>query len=300
MRFSGIIAPLAAIAASFVSAAPSPIVVDKKMPSVRYIDGVQLAPDAHVLHDDGSKLFARASANDLINFGGPVLKNVEVTMLLWGTVAYGTDLAGFYEGVTNSIHFDMLSQYSGIGRGSYKGSITLTGQPSSTSLTDETDIQNYLRRLVAAGTLKPTANSYFPIHLAPGISVTRDGMKTCSLICAYHGAIDISDISPIKYLFYGVVPDQGGACDGLCGKAPSQFGSTCAIASQQLVSATTDPVFGLSFSRDLGFPMAWYNRNRGEIGSICDGQLGTVTGGNGVTYIVQKEWSNKNSACVLK
>jgi hypothetical protein len=44
-------------------------------------------------------------------------------------------------------------------------------------------------------------------------------------------------------------------------------------------------------------PLAWYNKTYGEIGDICNGQQGTVTGTDGVTYTVQKEWSNSKAAC---
>ncbi|KAI9365345.1 hypothetical protein DFJ73DRAFT_918515 [Zopfochytrium polystomum] len=301
MQITALLASLALVAASFVSAAPSPVVVDKKIPGVRYKDGIQFAPDAHVLAPapaEANHLEARASSKTLSYFGGPVIKNVEVTMLLWGAASFASDLAGFYTGVVQSTYYDMLSQYSGIGRGSYKGSITLTGLPSKKSLTDETDIQNYLRSLVKAGTIKPNANSYYPIHFASGYSITQGGQGSCQVFCAYHGTIDISDISSTKYLYYGVMPDQSGACAGGCGSASTVFQNLCSVSSHELVEATTDPAVGVATT--ISSPLAWYNQANGEIGDICNAQQGTVVGGNGVTYTVQKEWSNKDSACVLK
>ncbi|KAI9365367.1 hypothetical protein DFJ73DRAFT_918570 [Zopfochytrium polystomum] len=280
MQITALLASLALVAASFVSAAPSTVVVDKKIPGANHLE-------------------ARASSKTLTYYGGPVLKNVEVTILLWGAASYATDLAGFYAGVVQSTYYDMLSQYSGIGRGSYKGTITLTGLPSKKSLTDETDIQNYLRSLVKAGTLKPNANSYYPIHFASGYSITQGGQGSCQVFCAYHGTIDISDIySGTKYLFYGVLPDQGGACAGGCGSASTVFANLCSVSSHELVEATTDPAVGVATT--YAAPLAWYNQANGEIGDICNAQQGTVAGGNGKTYTVQKEWSNKASACVLK
>ncbi|KAI9365352.1 hypothetical protein DFJ73DRAFT_792303 [Zopfochytrium polystomum] len=301
MQITALLASFALIAASFVSAAPSPIVVDKKIPGVRYKDGIQFAPDAHILGapSNSSRLQARASSKTLTYYGGPVLKNVEVTILLWGAASYASDLAGFYAGVVQSTYYDMLSQYSSIGRGSYKGTITLTGLPSKKSLTDETDIQNYLRSLVTAGTIQPNANSYYPIHFASGYSITQAGSGSCQVFCAYHGTIDISDIySGTKYLFYGVLPDQGGACAGGCGSASTVFANLCSVSSHELVEATTDPAVGVATT--YAAPLAWYNQANGEIGDICNAQQGTVTVASGVTYTVQKEWSNKASACSLK
>ncbi|KAI9363867.1 hypothetical protein DFJ73DRAFT_809864 [Zopfochytrium polystomum] len=221
-------------------------------------------------------------------------------MLLWGNAAYASDLEGFYAGVTNSALYDMLGQYytstQNIGRGSFLKTITLTGLPSSSSL-DDSDIQTYLRGLVSKGTIKPNANSYYPIHFASGYSITQGGQGSCQAFCAYHGTIDISDISSTQYLYYGVMPDQGGACAGGCGSASSAFANLCSVSSHELVEATTDPAVGIGSS--VAYPLAWYNTAQGEIGDICNAQQGTILGGNGKTYTVQKEYSNNAGACVI-
>jgi hypothetical protein len=49
----------------------------------------------------------------------------------------------------------------------------------------------------------------------------------------------------------------------------------------------------------IGAPLAWYDPNNGEIGDICNAQQGSIVGGNGVTYTVQKEWSNAKGACIV-
>ncbi|KAI9341002.1 hypothetical protein DFJ73DRAFT_778907 [Zopfochytrium polystomum] len=235
-------------------------------------------------------------------YGGPVISNVEVTMLLWGAANFASDLEGFYAGVTDSTYFDMLAQYwtptQSIGRGKFIKSISLTGLPSGTSI-DDSNIQSYLRGLVSAGTITPNANSYYPIHFAPGYSITQGGQGSCQVFCAYHGTIDISDISvaKTKYLFYGVMPDQGGSCAGGCGSAATLFQNLCSVSSHELVEATTDAAVGLATV--VGSPLAWYNTAQGEIGDICNAQQGTVLGGNGITYTVQKEYSNNAAACVL-
>ncbi|KAI9326149.1 hypothetical protein DFJ73DRAFT_909669 [Zopfochytrium polystomum] len=233
-------------------------------------------------------------------YGGPVISNVEVTILLWGAANYASDLEGFYSGVTNSTYFDMLAQYytptQTIGRGTFVKSISLTGLPSSKSI-DDSAIQTYLRSLVSAGTITPSGNTYYPIHFAPGYSITQGGQGSCQVFCAYHGTIDVSDISSTKYLYYGVLPDQGGSCAGGCGSAATTFQNLCSVSSHELVEATTDAAVGVASV--VGSPLAWYNTNQGEIGDICNAQQGTVVGGNGVTYTVQKEYSNNAGACVL-
>ena len=38
----------------------------------------------------------------------------------------------------------------------------------------------------------------------------------------------------------------------------------------------------------------------GEIGDICNGQQGTTVGGDGVTYVIQLEFSNAANNCVAR
>ena len=49
----------------------------------------------------------------------------------------------------------------------------------------------------------------------------------------------------------------------------------------------------------LAPPLAWYDNNNGEIGDICNAQQGSILGGDGQTYTVQKEFSNVANACIV-
>ncbi|KAJ3329150.1 hypothetical protein HDU76_008522 [Blyttiomyces sp. JEL0837] len=95
------------------------------------------------------------------------------------------------------------------------------------------------------------------------------------------------------------MPDQGGSCAGGCGSAATTFQNLCSVSSHEIVEATTDPAIGVVTGSTVAAPAAWYNSASGEIGDLCNAQQGTVVGGDGVTYTVQKEWSNKAAACVL-
>ncbi|KAJ3330826.1 hypothetical protein HDU76_004744 [Blyttiomyces sp. JEL0837] len=245
----------------------------------------------------------------LVYNGGPILANVEVTPLWWGSGVKSTDtLPGFYAAIVNSTHYDMLVQYSTkdqvLGRGSAKTPITLSGQPSKTSLDNDNDIVPYLKSLVQSGTLKPNGNSYYPIHFAPGIKISLQGQGSCSVFCAYHYTIDISSLNVgTPYLFYGVIPDQGGSCAGGCGSSSNAFNNLCSVASHELVEATTDPAIGVVTGNTVSAPAAWYDEkdgnSGGEIGDLCNGQQGTFVGADGKTYTLQKEYSNKAGGCVV-
>ncbi|KXS22567.1 hypothetical protein M427DRAFT_50864 [Gonapodya prolifera JEL478] len=252
-------------------------------------------------------LIKAATSGKLANYGGPVINNVEVTLLTWGTgvnyvsSAAPNNLPTFYAGVTNSAYYDMLAQYGtssqgSIGRGTYKGTIALSGVPSGSSITDA-QIQTYLKSLVTKGTIKPNKNSYYPIHFAPGITIALSSSdSSCSTFCAYHGTIDISSLNVgTQYLFYGVMPDQGGACAGGCGSASSTFKNLCSVSSHELFEAVTDAAVGLA--QTYGPPLAWYNNPNGEIGDLCNAQQATITDANGQAWTVQKQWSNSKAAC---
>ncbi|KAJ3008776.1 UNVERIFIED_CONTAM: hypothetical protein HDU68_002961 [Siphonaria sp. JEL0065] len=101
------------------------------------------------------------------------------------------------------------------------------------------------RRLVlAAGTIKPTVNTYFPIHFAPGITIDQGPdasgkpQLSCKIFCAYHGTIDISSLNlGPKYMYYGIMPDQGGACAGGCGSNSKPVNNMFSVASHELAEA---------------------------------------------------------------
>ncbi|KAJ3280595.1 hypothetical protein HDU79_011526 [Rhizoclosmatium sp. JEL0117] len=236
---------------------------------------------------------AAASAH-LTYYGGPVIPNVEVHPIFYGNANYQSQTNAFYAAVTQSSWFDVFAQYN-VGRGSAVPGFSVSA--TKTSLDDVNDLQPFLINLVKAGTIKPTANTYYPIHFAPGITITQGGSASCSVFCAYHGTIDISSLNVgTKYLFYGVMPDQGGSCAGGCGSNPSQVNNMFSVASHELAEAVTDAAVGLATV--IGSPLAWYDQTNGENGDICNAQQGTTVGGDGVTYVVQKTWSNADNACL--
>ncbi|KAJ3330827.1 hypothetical protein HDU76_004745 [Blyttiomyces sp. JEL0837] len=330
MQIISILSLVAGLAATMASAKPLDTVIENVIPGMQYASHVKVAPapDVMPLYRRGggggsttptpkptktSTTSAPATTTTgsakytnypgkLVYNGGPVIPNVDVTPLWWGSgVQYTDKLPGFYAAVVDSAHYDMLQQYSTsdssiIGRGTTKSPITLSGYPTKTALDNDKDIVPYLRSLVSSGVLNPTINTYYPIHFGPGISITNQGQGSCKVFCAYHGTIDVSDISGTKYLYYGIIPDQGGACAGGCGSSSNAFNNLCSVSSHELVEATTDPAVGVA--QNVAAPLAWYDskdgNSGGEIGDLCNGQQGTING-----YTVQKEWSNKAGGCVV-
>ncbi|KAI9199778.1 uncharacterized protein BJ171DRAFT_629904 [Polychytrium aggregatum] len=259
---------------------------------VHYKDGIFPAPKVEEL--------AAASSNGLTYYGGPVIANIDVHPIYYGgNVNYQSQMDTFYGAIVGSPYISWLSEYNtptqNIGTGTFSGSITQnSGLSTSTS---DASIQTWLRGLVQSGTLKPTTNTYYPIHFAPGYSITMGGDSSCVQFCAYHGTIDVSDISSTKYLYYGIMPDQGGSCAGGCGSDPSTLNNLQSVSSHELVEALTDAAVGVATGSTIAAPIAWYNSANGEIGDLCNAQQATVYGTDGKTYVVQKQWSNSHNGC---
>ena len=73
-------------------------------------------------------------------------------------------------------------------------------------------------------------------------------------------------------------------------KSPA-FDALCVTSSHELCESITDPQPG----------QGWYDDANGEIGDICahTSTAGSVVGGDGVRYVVQREWSNRLRTCTL-
>jgi hypothetical protein len=232
----------------------------------------------------------------LTYYGGSVIANIQIFPIFVGDVIYKNDLIGFYKGIVNSTYIDWLSEYSTssqqIGRGTFIGNYSINTNILS-HYDNDNDITPLLDNLIKQNIIKPNKNTWYPIHFAPGISITAFGQSSCNAFCAYHDVHDISSYySSYKYVYYGVIPDlTSGLCSYVCGGL-SAFENTCSVISHELIETITDP--GVGVNGNLG----WYDFDHGEIGDICAWQEGTVLGGDNVSYTVQKGWSDKQNECV--
>ncbi|MGZ6143067.1 MAG: COG1470 family protein [Myxococcales bacterium] len=260
----------------------------------RSIDGARAA--LQPMHRPASS--AAASTPHLVYYGGPVLSNAKVQIVYWGDPGkvFGSgQLEQFYADVADSPYFDWLDEYDtpsqSIGRGSFLGSATASGAKIG-AITDQ-DIQNQLTALIQQGGVSSAdpANTVYMVHFPPGMSISQGGSTSCTQFCAYHGTFTLNGHD----VFYGVIPDQGAdGCETGCGSG-DHLQNTTSTASHELIEAVTDPAVGLATS--TAAPLAWYDTANGEIGDICvTGSSDTGLIGN---WTVQKEWSNKNDACIV-
>jgi serine protease len=273
-------------------------------------DDVTFGDHVHAMpvQSSGVHPLALTSAH-LTYYGGKVVQNASVVQVLYGSGTYISQLnasgpgsmAGFYQQTASVGVYDWLSEYNtsspsqAIGRGALaqQKQISPTAAHNGSTITDAS-IQAELATQIGNGTLTPANdNTIYMVHFPAGKTITDpSGSASCSVFCAYHGTFKIG----AQNVYYGVMPDMTGACASGCGSAPTTFANQTSVASHELIETITDAEVGLSTV--VGPPLAWYDSTNGEIGDICNASQGTFAGADGVTYTVQKEWSNQQNACI--
>ena len=238
----------------------------------------------------------------LVDYGGPVVANARVVAVLWGPSVpreVAARIGDFYRAVVASSYFSWLKEYDTekqkIGRGTLAGVFSIAPSHKGSSLTDA-QIEKELAAQIRKGAL-PAAdlNTLYLIHFPPGARIRMGGSSSCEAggFCGYHSSFRAGR----SVIRYAVLPDmsKGSGCDTGCGGG-SPFAAVTSVASHELVEAVTDPDVGLAHG--LAAPLAWYDAANGEIGDICAGHDGKLHA-SGAVWTVQKQWSNKASACVL-
>jgi len=197
-----------------------------------------------------------------------------------GTPAFITlrnNINNFFKAILVSPLIDQLIEYNTpvykIGHGSLIGSKVITAGAPASVITDAA-IQTQVKKWLAAHIIPAwDKNTLYFIYTDKGVSIHMGGGGSCTAFCGYHNHIGGKN-------YYAVMPFPG--CAGCLGGL-SVFNALTGTSSHELCEAITDAVPGTG----------WYDNANGEIGDICPWIFKTVSGFN-----VQKEWSNKMSACV--
>jgi hypothetical protein len=241
--------------------------------------------------------FQAPSGAHLSYSGGPVISNVKVMQVLWGSGTYQSavtspQMGNFYQQATNSAWMDWLSEYNtssqSIGRGSFVGQVQINPSNSKTALAD-LDVQRELSAQMSAGHLAPPdGNTLYMVNFPKGFSISDQG-RSCVLWCAYHGSFTQGR----ALAYYGVIPDfsPGSGCDTGCGSSSNPTDNLTMVESHELAEAVTDP--------EVEEHPAWNDSINGEIGDICVDYQGTFLGTDGYPYGIQSLFSNQASQCIV-
>ena len=268
--------------------------------------------------------FAAPAGAHLSYFGGPIISNVQVIQVLYGSGSYNAQVAGttsptmgqFYGDIVgaNSGLITLLQQYntniSGgtnqvFGNGTFGGlfQIVPAAGNNGSTITDA-QIQSELLAQITAGHLPApildaagNPNTLYMTFFPPGKTISQGGSNSCQAggFCAYHGTT--SSLFSGHNVLYGVMPDMqaGSGCSTGCG-ASNVFGNYTSVTSHELTESLTDADVGIATT--FAPPLAWYDMTNGEIGDICNAQQGSYVA-NGTTYTIQLEFSNSANNCVL-
>jgi acylphosphatase len=235
---------------------------------------------------------APAAPTQLTYGNGPLLTNVQIVTVFWGAAwtqapqnTLLTQINQFFDFVLTSPLIDLLGQYSApgktIGHGSRIGTFTDTSQTGNGTHVTDAQVQQKVQALISNGSVHAAnANTLYFVYLPPNVSLSgptnAGGGNSCVDFCGYHWYI--SGTNPEVY--YAAMPFP--SCNGCLGGL-SQIQSLTSVSSHELCEAITDP-----------HPWSGWNSSQGEIGDICAWQTGVLGG-----YTVQKEWSNKDGACLI-
>src|SRR6267142_412333 len=276
-------------------------------------------------HDNNAVItpFAAPAGAHLTYRGGPVISNVQVYQVLYGSGSYAPQIsatttpsiASFFGDIGNSTFLTgMLSEYntniSGgtnqiIGAGTFAGQFAIVPAAGNNGSTiTDTQIQSELLSQITAGHLPAPVldagghpNTLYMIYFPPGKTISQGGSNSCQAggFCAYHGTT--SNTFNSHNVLYGVLPDMqaGSGCATGCGNS-TVFNNYTTVSSHEYAEAITDAQVGIATV--IGPPLAWYDSTNGEIGDICNGQQGSYAA-NGTTYTIQLEFSNAANNCIL-
>jgi hypothetical protein len=243
-----------------------------------------------------------AGLPNLHYYGGHVLSHVKVDVVVWNSWSYpktvplrGTrSISSFFTGITASSYLDMLREYNTptqkINRGTLEGVYTVRPPAADDgAYVTGAQIADGLRVMIASGKLpRPTTNRLYAIFFRSGQTIVTPDGDSANDFCAYHDTMTYKSSTA----YYAVMPYEVGNVG--CKAASTWFNSLTTVVSHELVESITDPGVGLN-------RLSWYDGRNGEIGDICAGPGSSVlvTGGNGVRFAVQRQWSNQAHACIV-
>lgn len=247
-----------------------------------------------------------APTNTLYYHGGPVMTGTVTTYaIFWEPTGsyvspnYNSLILQYFNDVGASpLYHNNRQYYNAKGKypvGSVPGGSWLDTRPYPASSLQESDIQKEVKRAMRMNGWKPSIHKIFFVFSAKGEIMCSDVYGcTFSSLCAWHNFMGNNTI-------YAAMP-YAGTDLSVCGvhSSPNKdfdADSEINLNTHEQMEAATDPMYS-----------GWYGADRyhNEIGDECVWQFGPKNkyGGdvvwNGHPYMVQYEWDNKSSSCVLK
>ncbi len=247
---------------------------------------------------------------------GPVMAgSVQVFEIFWEPTGSTVDpsyhdlLTRYFTDVGTSTLYQNNTQYA-----DNTGNAPQSAQPVASWVDTDTpypanpmldsDIQNEVQNAMAVNSWVPSIDNIFFVFLASSEVLCFDAsMTSCSgqngQFCAYHSGFNLPNAT--DSVIYAAMPYDGDVLDGCYALPTSPNNDPAADAeisttSHEQMEAATDPLGN-----------GWFGENglQDEIGDKCAYQYlqmnadGSNVNWNGNPYIVQSEWDNNVTGCVL-
>ena len=224
------------------------------------------------------------AATTFVDNGGPVLQNIHVHLIFWGSAWAGSTTPSA-AAVTNAVssilsgpYMSGLSQYRGIGNGVLKGTTLATGSNPPNPFSNN-DVTTLISDCIEAGALPEPDDDgllFYCVIMPPGVNTNQAG------VIGEHSYFWYTDYDfPFDFdndkAHYAWVMNNG----------TLDFVTT--VFSHELVETATDP----EGSAILGAAGTCSGTGWCEIGDVCS-STGVV---DGVT--VQSYWSQRDGACIV-
>ena len=243
-----------------------------------------------------------ASGNNLVYGGGPVMSGTaQVYLIFWeptgSTVSatYNDLITRYFQDVGGTGLYNNNTQYTdssgGVpGNASLAGSWVDTSSYPSTSLSDG-DVQNEVSKALTTNGWTSDVTHIFFVFTAKDENICDSSQCSFSSFCAYHSYFGTNTV-------YAAMP-YAGTNLSVCGTPGSpnndaDADATINVTSHEQMEAATDPLLN-----------AWIDSSGQEIVDKCAWNFGTTNADgsnvswNGHPYLVQQEWDNAQSGCVL-
>jgi hypothetical protein len=250
----------------------------------------------------GVKGGSTSGGGNMTYHSGPIMPGtIKAYAIFWEPTGsfvssgYNSLILRYFGDVGSSGLYHNNTQYKDSGNNISSGA-TLGGSWVDTSAYPSTKLSN--KQVKAEVTKAMQHNGWtaalthtFFVFTAKGENICYGTQCSFKVFCAYHSYFNTNTI-------YAAMPYAGTSLAG-CGVAKSpnnniDADSTINVTSHEQIEAATDPLIS-----------AWYDSSGAEIGDKCAWTFGSVAANgsnvtwNGHPYIVQQEWDNAKSGCVL-
>jgi len=240
-------------------------------------------------------------ASNLTYHGGPVMKNTaNVYAIFWEPTnnvqsGYNSLINRYFNDVNGSGLYHNNTQYHDSTGGDPSAEHLVTSwvdtraYPESPLL--DSDIQNEVSHAQSVNGWSSSIDNIFFVFLQKKENLCFDSSQSqcaSNYFCAYHSYFGSNTI-------YAAMPYAASfSCNPGSSPNHNDADQTINVSSHEQMEAATDPLLS-----------AWYDSSGNEIGDKCAWKFGTRNSSgadvvwNGHGYILQKEWDNHKSSCVL-